>query len=296
MLDKLYICIMITKILFYLFIIPISILPHKILYFISDFIYLILFKLIGYRKEVVLNNLKNSFPEKNINELNNCMVLFYKHLADLIVESIKGFTISENQLRKRLVIKNPDLGNRYAQQGLSVIFVGGHFNNWEMCAQAFPLYSLHNCIGIYKPLKNKFMNKKLLSSRSKYGLNLISMIQAKKSFKNNEKINAILFASDQNPSSTKKAHWLEFLNQDTAVSFGLEKYSKEFNLPVIFVSINKLKRGFYEVTHSLITESPNSQANGKITEDFTKMLEKDIINKPQYWLWSHKRWKHKRIN
>ena len=285
---------MITRILYYIFIVPISLLPYPLLYFISDILYLAMYKVIGYRKQVVLTNLKNSFPDKSNLELKDIMTDFYRHFCDIVMESVKSFTISEKQLRKRLIIKNPESSNYFAGKGQSIIFVGGHYNNWEICAQAFAMYSNHKCIGIYNPLSNAFINEKINTSRSKYGMYLVSMKQAKKSFEEKSKPRAIVFGSDQNPANPNRAHWMQFLNQDTAVLFGVEKYSKEYDWPVVFVSISKVKRGHYEVEYSLITDKPTEQPHGKITEDFTNRLEQDIINQPQYWLWSHKRWKHKR--
>ena len=285
---------MIIKILYYILVLPISLLPYPVIYFISDILFLIIYKIIGYRRVVVETNLKNSFPDKNKEELKKITINFYHHLCDIIMEGLKGFTISEKQIRKRLVIKNPELSNSFADKGQSIIFVGGHYNNWEICAQAFAIYSNHKCIGIYKPLSNPFLNNKIYTSRSKYGLNLISMNQAKKAFDKENKAQAIVFGSDQNPSNPKRAHWVQFLNQDTGVLFGAEKYAKEYGYPVVFVSISKIKRGYYEVEYSLITDNPSKQPHGRITEDFTKRLEQDIINQPEYWLWTHKRWKHKR--
>ncbi len=283
-----------TKFFYYLLILPLSLLPYPLLYLLSDIIFLIMYRVIGYRKEVVFTNLRNSFPNKSKHELKKIMSDFYRHLCDIIMESVKGFTISEKQLRKRLIIKNPEFSNYYADKGQSIIFVGGHYNNWEICAQAFALYSNHKCIGIYKPLSNALINDKIYTSRSKYGMHLISMKQTKKSFEYGDEPKAIVFGSDQNPANPKRAHWVQFLNQDTGVLFGVERYAKEYDWPVVFVSISKAKRGYYEVEYSLVTDNPNEEPHGKITEDFTKRLEQDIINQPQYWLWSHKRWKHKR--
>jgi len=283
-----------TKFFYYLLILPVSLLPYPLLYLLSDIIFLIMYRVIGYRKEVVFTNLRNSFPNKSKQELKKIMSDFYRHLCDIIMESVKGFTISEKQLRKRLIIKNPEFSNYFADKGQSIIFVGGHYNNWEICAQAFAMYSNHKCIGIYKPLSNAFINDKIYTSRSKYGMHLISMKQTKKSFEKGNEAKAIVFGSDQNPANPKRAHWVQFLNQDTGVLFGVERYSKEYDWPVVFVSISKAKRGYYEVEYSLVTDKPNKEPHGKITEDFTKRLEQDIINQPQYWLWSHKRWKHKR--
>ena len=285
---------MITKIFYYILILPLSLLPYPLLYLLSDIIFLIMYRVIGYRKEVVFANLRNSFPNKSKQELKKIMSDFYRHLCDIIMESVKGFTISEKQLRKRLIIKNPEFSNYFADKRQSIIFVGGHYNNWEICAQAFAMYSNHKCIGIYKPLSNAFINDKIYTSRSKYGMHLISMKQTKKSFDDGDEPKAIVFGSDQNPANPKRAHWVQFLNQDTGVLFGVERYAKEYDWPVVFVSIRKAKRGYYEVEYSLVTDNPNEEPHGKITEDFTKRLEQDIINQPQYWLWSHKRWKHKR--
>ena len=283
-----------TKTFYYCIILPISLLPFSILYLFSDALFIIVYHIIGYRKKVVLTNLQNSFPEKSTKELNIIMYRFYIHFCDIIMESVKGFSISEKEIRNRFIIRNPVLANKYAKTGQSIIFVTGHYNNWEMCAQAFPLTSDHYCCGIYKPLTNSFLNQKIFSSRSKFGCNLIYMQQTKKSFEDKSQIKAIAFVSDQSPTNAKRSYWMKFLNQDTGVSFGVEKYSKEYNCPVIYASIIKVKRGYYEVYYSIITENPNNEHDGKITRDYTTKLEKEIINKPQYWLWSHKRWKHKK--
>ena len=253
-----------------------------------------MFKIIGYRKSVVLKNLNNSFPNKSKTEIDHIANRFYRHLCDLILEGIKGFTISKNEIKKRLVVKNPNIINDFFNQKRSVILVGGHYNNWEIFAQGFAISSFHKCIGIYKPLSNKFLNNKLSKSRSKFGMNLISMKNTVRSFEDNNDTKAIIFGADQNPANPKKAHWIKFLNQDTGVLFGTEKFAKKYNWPVIFVNIIKRKRGFYEVELSLVTDDPINETHGQITEKFTRILENNIINQPEYWLWSHKRWKHKK--
>ena len=143
-------------------------------------------------------------------------------------------------------------------------------------------------------VKNKFFNAKIVNSRCKYGLVLTPMKQTKETFDNTDSIKAIIFGSDQSPSNPKKAYWMKFLNQETGVLFGAEKYAKQYNWPVIYVRIFKSNRGHYEVEYELITETPQLTSYGQITESFTKKIENDIINTPQYWLWSHKRWKHKK--
>ena len=278
--------------LYHIIIIPISNLNNFFLYLVSDVLYLIVGKLIKYRKSLITKNLKNSFPEKNENEIKNIQRYFYKHFLDLIVESLKGFTISKKEINRKIKLKNPDLVNEMAQKSQNIILIGGHYNNWEMSAQKMPLECEHELFAIYKPLSNKFFDKKIKNSREKFGLRMISMKETKNYFqKNNEKPRAIIFGSDQSPSSTKNAHWLNFLNQESGFLFGAEKYAKEFNWPVVYVSIQKIQRGTYEVSFQLITEKPKEEPNGKIIQDFANLLEIDINRNPPYWLWTHNRWK-----
>lgn len=278
--------------LYHIIIIPISNLNNFFLYLVSDVLYLIVGKLIKYRKPLITKNLKNSFPEKNENEIKNIQRFFYKHFLDLIVESLKGFTISKKEINRKIKLKNPDLVNEMAQKSQNIILIGGHYNNWEMSAQKMPLECEHELFAIYKPLSNKFFDKKIKNSREKFGLRMISMKETKNYFqKNNEKPRAIIFGSDQSPSSTKNAHWLNFLNQESGFLFGAEKYAKEFNWPVVYVSIQKIQRGTYEVSFQLITEKPKEEPNGKIIQDFANLLEIDINRNPPYWLWTHNRWK-----
>ncbi|MDB9990080.1 lysophospholipid acyltransferase family protein [Flavobacteriales bacterium] len=278
--------------LYHILIIPISNLNNFFLYLVSDVLYLIVGKLIKYRKPLITKNLKNSFPEKNENEIKNIQRYFYKHFLDLIVESLKGFTISKKEINRKIKLKNPDLVNEMAQKSQNIILIGGHYNNWEMSAQKMPLECEHELFAIYKPLSNKFFDKKMKDSREKFGLRMISMKETKNYFqKNNEKPRAIIFGSDQSPSSTKNAHWLNFLNQESGFLFGAEKYAKEFNWPVVYVSIQKIQRGTYEVSFQLITDKPKEEPNGKIIQDFANLLEIDINRNPPYWLWTHNRWK-----
>ena len=134
----------------------------------------------------------------------------------------------------------------------------------------------------------------MTQSRERYGLKMTVMKLTKSLFEDKSQLQAIIFGSDQSPSNPERAYWMNFLNQDTGVLFGVEKYAKEYNWPVIYVSIHKIKRGYYEVFYQLITDKPNDFSYGEITENFTKLIEKDIIKEPQYWLWGHRRWKHKK--
>jgi len=284
-----------SKIAYYGLILPISYLPYFLLYALSDFVFVVMYFIVGYRKKVVFENIKNSFPEKTEIEHKRIMRKFYRHLCDLILESVKGFSISEKQIRKRMTVKNPEVVNKYFDQGKDMIFVGGHYNNWEMLALGIGLISKHIPVAIYKPLNNEFFNQKVLNSRQKYGLIMRPMKQTKACFDGPlDRPKTIIFGADQRPGNPTKAFWMEFLNQDTPVSFGVEKFGKEYNLPIVFGAIRKVKRGYYDFEYTLLFEEPAKAEYGEITKAHTLTLEKDIQENPEYWLWSHKRWKHKR--
>jgi KDO2-lipid IV(A) lauroyltransferase len=283
-------------IFYYFFILPISYLPKYFLYFFSNLLYVFLGRVLKYRKKIIHKNLKNSFPEKTENEIFEIRNNFYKHFCDLIVESFRGFSISRKSIEQKITIKNQDLLNEFAVKGQNIILIGGHYNNWEMTAQRMPLVFKHDLFAIYKPLKNKFFDRKMKSSREKFGLNMISMKETKAYFNNEtDTPRAIIFGSDQSPSNSKKAYWTKFLNQDSAFLYGAEKYAKSFNWPVIYVSINKIKRGDYLVEYQLITQKPKEESYGEIIKKFAFLLESDIKNQPEYWLWTHNRWKKKKI-
>ena len=281
--------------LYYVIILPLSTLPYWAIYGVSNFTFYVLFYGFGYRKKVVYTNLKNSFPDKSDKEIDAIAKKFFRHLCDLIVESIKIFSISKKQVSKRMVIKNPELVNQFYDQGRSVILVGGHYNSWELYAVAVDQNTKHKSIAIYKELRNKFWDQKMRDSRQCYGLSMIDTKTIGKVFEDTkDELTATIFATDQSPSNAKRAHWMEFLNQDTAVLFGTERYAKKYNMPVIYGRMDKVKRGHYEVTYQVVTDDPLSHPEGEITELHTRVLEQIIREKPQYWLWSHKRWKRKR--
>jgi KDO2-lipid IV(A) lauroyltransferase len=240
-----------------------------------------------------MGNIQRSFPQLSHKEHTAIAKKFYQHFCDLILESLKTFTISEKEVQKRVVCKNPELINRYYDKRQSVIVAGGHYNNWELFAVAVNALIKHKAIGIYKPLSNLYFDKKMRDTRSKYGLYMISTKIVKQVFEEELKnLTATIFAIDQSPSNPKSAHWMKFLNQDTAVLFGTEKYAKEYNYPVVYGRINKERRGYYSFEFFEVTDQPASTKHGEITEKITNLLETDILHLPQYWLWSHRRWKH----
>lgn len=284
-----------SAILYYLVMLPLSRLPFGALHTISTMIYFFLFRIFGYRKKVVSANLANSFPEKNEAERRQIMKRFYRHLCDVLTEGIKAFSISKDDLREHLVCKNPELIRKYYDEGKSVIIAVGHYNSWELFLTGINLFIRHRAVVIYQPLRNLYLDKKLREKRSEYRTIMLPKKDVKAFFKAERKeLSATVFAIDQSPPKPENCHWMTFLHQDTGVLFGTEKYAKEFDQPVVYARLNKIKRGYYSLEFSDVTSSPRETAHGEITEKVTRLLEKDIIHNPQYWLWSHKRWKHKR--
>jgi len=284
-----------SKILFYLVILPVSKLPFWMLYLLSDFLYLVLYKVIGYRTKVVRENLSNSFPNKSEKEIVALEAKFYSHLCDLVVESLKAFSISLEEAKLRMKDRNIEVVNQYYKQGRQVVLVGGHYGNWELFAITIGATTAHSTVALYTPLKNQFINEKITKSRSKYGLEMLAIKDIKEKLTSiDAKLYAIIFGADQSPRKSQRAYWMNFLNQETGVQFGTEKFAKEFDAVVVFVTIYKTKRGYYELQYDLITDQANQEEFGYISKTHTQMLEKVIQQQPEHWLWSHRRWKHKR--
>ncbi len=282
---------------YYLVLLPLSRLPFAMLYLLSDFLYVVLYKVIGYRTSVVRSNLLNSFPEFTPAQLLDTERKFYSHMCDLIVESIKAFTITQAQVEKRFVHRNPELFQKYFDAGKHITLVGGHNGNWELFAVSVAMHLPHYPIALYTPLANAFMNEKITHSRSKYGLGMKSYPQVKEIVaKKGQAPVAIIFGADQCPRLSQKPYWVDFLNQDTPVQFGTERFACEFDTPVIYGVIHKPARGHYEVEYKLVTEQPSLLPTGRITEMHTAMLESDIRKNPSIWLWTHKRWKRSRAD
>jgi len=285
------------KALYYLVLKPISFLPFFALYGLGRIIFFFVYRVFGYRKPVVMENLKKSFPNKSSDELAQISKNFYRHLSNLIVESIKIFSISGESAQKRMTLGETDEINAFYDNNQSVLMVGGHYSNWELFAVAIDQQIKHDTYAVYSPLKNEFMDRKMRESRGRYGLKLIPSKQVKRvleAAKVNKKPIALILATDQSPSNPNNAFWMEFLNQDTGVLFGTEKYAKDYSLPVMYGVINQVKKGYYKFSLETLLSNPNEQAYGEITQKHTKRLEQDIIKQPEFWLWSHKRWKKKR--
>lgn len=243
----------------------------------------------------MVRNLTSSFPDKTEKNIRQITRKFYNHLCDIIVESVKLFSISKQEIAKRFVVNNPEILRPFFDKGRSVIIVGGHYNNWEILASGIDNQVPHESVALYSKLNDKFFNEKMKSSRGKFGLRMVTTKESFAYFKEHtDTPRMTIFGADQSPTYSKNVHWMTFLSQDTAVALGTERFAKKYDLPVVYGAINKAKRGHYSLDISLITDTPKETEKGFITEAYTKILEKQIIEQPEYWLWTHKRWKRKR--
>lgn len=284
-----------SAMLYFLVLKPISLLPYQIGNAISWCVSMVLYHVLRYRRKVVAMNLRNSFPEKSESERNKIAKRFYKHLGDVIMDAIRAFSISKDDLRKHITCKNPELIRKYYDEGKDVIVAVGHYNSWELFLTGINLFIRHQAVVIYQPLGNKYLDRVLRDKRSEYRTIMLPRNDVKTFFDSPRKsLSAIVFAIDQSPPKADKCYWMMFLNQETGVLYGTEKFAKDYDMPVVYARITKEKRGHYLLEFVDVTGSPRDTRYGEITEDVTHLLENDIRSKPEYWLWSHKRWKHKR--
>lgn len=283
-----------NALLYYVIVFPLSKLPLWITYRFADFFYFLLITVLPYRKKVIEGNLTRSFPDKSPKEIKQLRNRFYKHFADLLIEGIKNLGISEKELRKRFVIKNPELMRQLYEKDKSVLLVSAHYMNWEWMITGQALFFPHQAVGIGMPLSSGFWDKKINALRSRYGMHVIHAKIVKETFENyrNQSIpTATLVLGDQSPGDSLKSYWMHFLHQDTAVLFGAEQLANTYDQAVVFYLPKRIKRGYYEVELTLLTEEPKSLEWGVLTEQHARLLEQRIQQEPQYWLWSHKRWK-----
>jgi len=270
-------------------------LPFRVLYFFSDIIYYILYYIVGYRKKVVFGNLKLAFPEKSEKEITTIAKKFYHHFVDVFgVEMIKSFTMSTKEMAKRYQGINIEIFDKLYDQGRSSIVVGAHHANWEWIFN-FNVLIKYNVYAVFKKLKNPYFDKKIRETRGRFNTTLISTKETFAVVKKNSETNTTSlfgFISDQTPRLGKAQYWSEFLGVRVPMQIGVEVLAKKYDLAVIFYDAKKIKRGYYECTLRLLTDSPKDFKDYELTDLYFREVEKQIKNAPEHYLWTHKRFKH----
>lgn len=280
----------------YVFLWTITWLPLGALFIFGDLFYLLAYRLIGYRKEIVRSNLKNSFPDKSEKDIVKIEKKFYRHLGDSFIEWFYPMHRTAEELKPRYVFKNPEVLNNLYSKRVSVVGVLGHYGNWEWLS-LLPTEVKHKVLAIHKPLKNRYFNRLINGLRSKYGVYMVSTKESYRKLKaeqDNGEVTLTYFLADQSPQESKIKYWTSFLGQDTPVFLGAEQIATKLNMALVFFDIRKVSRGHYEIEFELLSEGPRREDSFSVTEKHVRALEKRIIEEPEWWLWSHRRWKHKR--
>lgn len=288
---------LIVYILIYPLIVFISILPFRILYLVSDFFFLIIYYVLGYRKKTVMGNLKIAFPEKSDAELKKIMKEFYHHFLDVFMEMIKTFTISNEEILKRFKLTNQEELDAFMARNDNVLLMSSHYANFEW------LFSLnlrikHQGFAAYKKVKNKYMNNFIVRSRSRFNSNLVPTKELIVTLGENDSkgIHCVYgMLCDQSPKLLKTYHWSNFFGVQVPVITGTEMLAKKYNYAVMYIETTKVKRGFYETKMGILSENPREVPDFEITDLFMKKLEAQIRKNPAYYFWTHKRFKHMKV-
>ncbi len=273
----------------------ISVLPFRLLYVLSDGLYFFLYYIVGYRRKIVTENLNLVFPDKSEAEIKTISKKFYHHLSDMIFESIKSMTISEAQMRKRFAFKNIELLHDFENKKRSIILMCAHYASWEWIF-ILQKHVSHKGYGIYKQLANKYFDRLVKRIRARYNTYLITTketIPTLETSKHKGELSISGFASDQSPKWDTAYHWKEFMGIKVPVHTGAEMIGKKLDISIVFFSVKKVKRGHYLTTFKTLAENPKDYKDYEITDAFLKLVEKQIHEAPEYYLWTHKRWKHK---
>ncbi len=269
-------------------------LPEWFLFRISDLLYFLMYHVVGYRKKVVVDNIRKAFPELDKVQIRSITRKFYHHFSDLILESGICHFYTQSKALKRITYRNPELLNELYTSGKLVMAVTGHYGNWEYL-NTLALASDYPVAAIYKPLNIEQIDRMIKRNRTRFGVMVSPMEKiAKKLIKHHKEKDPVMtiFLADQRPLIKNIQYWTKFMDLDTPLYLGTEKLARKLDAAVVFLKILKVKRGRYEVEIELICKNPNELAPYEITNRHVQILENLIKEQPAYWLWSHKRWKH----
>ena len=282
--------------LFYLVFYPLSLLPLWVLYGIAYIFYLIVNYVIRYRRHIITQNLKRAFPEKSEGEIASLRRKYYLHLSQIAAEMLKMLTLSRKKVMKRYRCENPEVVNRFYDEGKSVILMSSHYNNWEWMILSLPMQFKHAGVGVGKANSNKVFEMLINRARTRYGTVVVFADHVRELFQDrelNRKPTTYMMLSDQSPNNMNKSYKTLFLNQPSGMIYGAEYFARKYDIPVVYYEVIKEKIGHYKIVNQLITDKPTTLGNGEIIKQYTRLLEETIRRQPEFWLWSHRRWKHK---
>jgi len=264
---------------------------------LADILYIIVYFLVRYRRKVTRTNLRNSFPDRSDAELLQLEKDYYRHISDLLVEGLHNLYASPQGILKRYRFVNRELVNAYYEQGQSVILMSSHYNNWEYMITSLNFQIRLLAIGVGKPLNDKSVASYITRRRARFGTEIVDQTTVRQTmayYQQHHVPCAYMMLSDQSPSNEHKSYWTRFLNQETPFLYGAEYFARKYNLPVLYYDVTKVSRGHYEVRFTPLCEHPDEVPQYYITARYVQLLTDTINRAPQYWLWSHRRWKRTR--
>lgn len=274
----------------------ISILPFRIFYWFSDCVYFLVYYILGYRKKTVRENLALTLPHLNNEERKIIEKKFYQHMCDMFLEMVKTMSISPEEMEKRFTVTNIEVMRDYELKGKSIVLFASHYASWEWLLSLTKKLNFKT-IGVYKKLANPYFDKLIRKIRSKYGTELVTTKETIPHMAQSQRDGILTLyglASDQSPKMDRIFHWNTFMGIEVPVHTGAEMLAKKYDLNVMFIKVKKIKRGYYEATLVPICDNPNEYENFDITEIYLREVEKQILEAPEYYLWTHKRWKHRK--
>ena len=272
-----------------------ALLPFSLLCLVASPLFLLLFHLLRYRRRVVDRNLTQAFPNLSPPQRQDLARTFYHQFCYVLLETVKGWTMSADELRRRYRFRNAEIFDPLFHNGQSAIVAGGHFGNWEWGSLSFSLWVKAPVIGIYIPLKNPYIEAYLRRCRCRWGLQLAPMAQTGRALvQHRHQASLFVLIADQSPSNLEAAHWLDFFGRETPFLNGIDKIARRSNYPVYYFDIHRRGPGDYEIDFHLLAEAPQQLPEGAITARYRDALVASIRRQPASWLWSHRRWKRAR--
>ena len=265
--------------------------------FLSDILYLIAYHLLRYRRQVTRNNLARAYPQMTDRQRKVIEVAYYHHICDLLVEGVHNLYASPQSIMKRYRFVNREVVNHYYNKGQSVVLMSAHYNNWEYMITSLNYQLLHHGVGVGKPLQDKAVATYITRRRGRYGTEIVDQTNVRQTMEYYHRHHvpvAYMMLSDQSPNDVHKSFWTTFMNQETPFLYGAEHFARKYNMPVLYYDVEKERRGDYRVRFTPLCENPSETPQCAITARYVAMLKSTIDSHPEYWLWSHRRWKRTR--
>ena len=278
----------------YYLLLPIAWMPLWLHYCFASLLWPVVYYVARYRLKVVRGNIGRCFPEMGKAERRKLERQYYRHMADLLVEGIYNMRASLHKVRVHYEFENAEILEPYYNTNRSIVLMSAHYNNWEYMITSLDSRISHHAVGVGKPLDNKGFGKFITARRARYGTEIVDQTDVRQTMEFYHRWQvpaAYMMLSDQSPSNPHRSYWTNFFGQDTPFLFGAEHFARKYDMPVFIYDVRKVRRGHYSIRFSLLTDSPNDMPEGDITRLYAEHLEKTIREHPQYWLWSHRRWK-----